>query len=53
MLSAVVHQGELTGSAFGTGSGLLLAPCLPGAFFVQRSDEIFMKSADGLCKKQQ
>lgn len=53
VLSAVVHQGELTGSAFGTGSGLLLVPCLPGAFFVQRSDEIFTKSADGLCKKQQ
>lgn len=52
VLSAVVHQGELTGSAFGTGSGLLLAACPSGAFFVQWSDEIFMKSAAGLCKKQ-
>lgn len=31
--SAVVHQGELTGSAFRTRPSLLLAPSLSGAFF--------------------
>lgn len=50
--SAVVHQGELTGSAFRTGPSLLLAPSLLRAFFVQCSDGISIKSAAGVCKEQ-